>query len=240
MPQRQQPHRAGPDQQQRVEVGLAAQPAPVQARARRAVRRRRCQAADHRAGRDRPAAVDRRQHRLVRRTGRAVVDHHDPATGDGARERDRAGQRGAHRLRRGSPAGPPRGGRRPSRRPAGRSRVPRRAPGAAATARRAPAPPRQRRRRTTTGRPARARAAGPGRRHGRRASWREAAAGRPAAEAAPRRPVEKPSRPEPRPAGDGRDARPSRTDRHRRIGGGAPDVAYPDRSNPCGLTSHAR
>ena len=97
-PQWQQPHRAGTDQPQRVEVGVAADPAPVQASTWEAVGSRQLKGADPVAGGQSVADRHRCRHRLVRRAGRPVVDDHDAS----ARERrgvgHRARQGGAHRL----------------------------------------------------------------------------------------------------------------------------------------------
>ncbi|CUR56226.1 hypothetical protein NOCA110187 [metagenome] len=101
-PQRQQPHRSRPDEGERVEVLLAvasaADETPVQAGRREAVAVSRGEAAQHVARRHRPAALDRRHDRLVRRAPSAVEHGDDRLATDGADEADRAGQGRPHRL----------------------------------------------------------------------------------------------------------------------------------------------
>lgn len=100
-PERQQPHRPGADQPQRIEVGLRSlDPSPVQTRVGQAVRACRGQRADAATGRDGVAHRHGGVDRLVGRTGSAVIDHDDAATGQDPSPGDRAGQRGPHRLAR--------------------------------------------------------------------------------------------------------------------------------------------
>ena len=96
--QGQQPHRPAPDEAQRVEVGLAADPAPVEAGAGEAVGAHHAQGADHGARRDRRAAGEGGRDRLVGGAGAAVGDGDHRPAGDGAGEGDPAGQRRADRL----------------------------------------------------------------------------------------------------------------------------------------------
>jgi len=97
-PQREEDHRPATDQEQRVEIGVTAPPAPMQAGNGQAVGTGQLEGADRLAPSQHVAHPHRRSHRLVRRTGRAVVDDHDPAPGEAARERDAPGEGGVHHL----------------------------------------------------------------------------------------------------------------------------------------------
>ena len=131
-PQRQQPDRPGAHQAQRVEVGLALDPAPVQAGAREAVRAGQLEGADLRAARP-PACRRRRSPRRARRSCGWSRGRRPPPRARRATRRS-----SPCRAARPGPAVPPRrAGRRrgvPRRRAsrAGRTRGPPPAPAAAA------------------------------------------------------------------------------------------------------------
>ena len=101
-PEGEQADRAQADQPQGVEVGLARRPAldpaPVQAGAWQAVRRRDLEPADDLAGGHRLAHRKVARDRLVRRARRPVGDHDDAAARDPPHEGDLARERRAHRL----------------------------------------------------------------------------------------------------------------------------------------------
>ena len=101
-PQRQQPHRTRAHQPQRVQVRRTAQPAPVQAGPREAVRAWQLQDPDPVTGTHRVAHGHAGAHRLVGGAGVAVVDHDHTTPRDRAGEGDGARQRRAHRLAHGA------------------------------------------------------------------------------------------------------------------------------------------
>jgi len=94
----QQPHVAVPDQQQWVEVDLAALPPPVEADLREAVGARHLHKADGIATSDPIPDRDRGDHGLVGRPRRPVVHDDHAATGQHRREAHAAGQGRPHRL----------------------------------------------------------------------------------------------------------------------------------------------
>ncbi|SFG38850.1 hypothetical protein SAMN05421678_105338 [Actinopolymorpha cephalotaxi] len=93
-----QARRSGTEQGQRVEVVVAAEQPPVQARSRRAVTAGRTQQAELRTRVDMGADRDLRPHRLVGRTEISVPDGDHTASGEESRIGDHPRARGSDRL----------------------------------------------------------------------------------------------------------------------------------------------
>jgi len=97
-PEREQSDGAAADEEERVEIRVATPPAPVQTGARETVGADELQNAETLAPENGLPHVHARGDGLVRRTARAVIDHHDPATRQRSGERDPPRERGHHGL----------------------------------------------------------------------------------------------------------------------------------------------
>ncbi len=97
-PQRQQPDRTGAHEPERVEVGVARDPAPVQAGAREAVRAGQVEGSDRSAGLERRTDDHRRADGFIGGACGAMADDHHPSSGDLPGEYDRARKCRAHLL----------------------------------------------------------------------------------------------------------------------------------------------